>query len=99
MTQYGADRRKLSLKEAVELAISQNHSLRIARLKIVESEQKKAGERASYFPSITDHAKADDSTGISHVVIPAGTFGRVNSQLVPGQVVTIPQGRDFSAAQ
>lgn len=95
VTLYGADRRKLSLKEAVELAISQNHSLRIARLKIVESEQKKAGERASYFPSITDHAKADDSTGISHVVIPAGTFGRVNSQLVPGQVVTIPQGRDF----
>ena len=95
VTLYGADRRKLSLKEAVELAISQNHSLRIARLKIVESEQKKAGERASYFPSITDHAKADDSTGISHVVIPAGTFGRVNSQLVPGQVVTIPQGRNF----
>jgi len=31
--QYGADVRKLSLKEAVELAISQNHSLRIARLK------------------------------------------------------------------
>ena len=50
MPQYGADVRKLSLKEAVELAISQNHSLRIARLKIVESEQKKAGEHASYFP-------------------------------------------------
>jgi outer membrane protein TolC len=94
-TLCAAEVRKLSLREAVELAISQNHSLRIARLKIVESEQKKAGERASYFPSITDHAKADDSTGISHVVVPAGTFGRVSGQLVPGQVVTIPQGRDF----
>jgi outer membrane protein TolC len=94
-TQYGAEVRKLSLKEAVELAISQNHSLRIARLKIVESEQKKAGERASYFPSITDHAKADDSTGISHIVIPTGTFGRVDTQLVPGHDVTIPQGRDY----
>jgi outer membrane protein TolC len=94
-TEYGAEMRKLSLKEAVELAISQNHSLRIARLKIVENEQKKAGERASYFPSITDHAKADDSTGISHVVIPTGTFGRVDSQLVPGHDVTIPQGRDY----
>jgi hypothetical protein len=29
------------------LATSENHSLRIARLKVVESEQKKAGERAS----------------------------------------------------
>lgn len=92
---YGADVRKLSLKEAVELAISQNHSLRIGRLKIVENEQKKAGERASYFPSITDHAKAADSTSISHVVIPTGTFGRVDSQLVPGHDVTIPQGRDY----
>ena len=91
-TQYGADARKLSLKEAVELAISQNHSLRIARLKIVESEQKKAGERASYFPSIRDVANADDSTGIDHIVIPAGTFGSVQGQFVPATPVTIPQG-------
>jgi outer membrane protein TolC len=90
--QYAADVRKLSLKEAVELAISQNHSLRIARLKIVENEQKKAGERASYFPSIKDAANADDSTGIDHIVIPAGAFGRVQGELVPGSAVNIPQG-------
>jgi outer membrane protein TolC len=90
--QYGSDVRKLSLKEAVELAISQNHSLRIARLKIVESEQKKAGERASYFPAIRDAANADDSTGVDHLVIPAGTLGRVQGQLVPGNAVNIPQG-------
>jgi outer membrane protein TolC len=90
--QYGADVRKLSLNEAVQLAISQNHSLRIARLKIVESEQKKAGERASYFPQIKDAANADDSTGVDHLVIPAGTLGRVQGQLVPGSAVNIPQG-------
>jgi outer membrane protein TolC len=95
VTLYGADVRKLSLKEAVDLAISQNHSLRIARLKIVESEQNKAGQRASYFPSITDHAKAEENSGISHVVIPTGTFGRVGGQLVPEYDVTIPQGRDY----
>ena len=75
--QYGAEVRRLSLREAVELAISQNHSLRIARLKIVENEQKKNGERASYFPSIKDAANAADSTGIDHIVIPAGALGRV----------------------
>ena len=90
--QYGADVRKLSLKEAVELAISQNHSLRIARLKIVESEQKKAGERTPYFPAIKDAANADDSTGVDHIAIPAGAFGRVQGQLVPGGAVNIPQG-------
>jgi len=90
--QYGAEVRKLSLKEAVELAISQNHSLRIARLKIVENEQKKAGEHASYFPSIKDAANADDSTGVDHLVIPTGALGRVQRQLVPGSAVSIPQG-------
>jgi outer membrane protein TolC len=91
-TLYAADMRKLSLKEAVELAISQNHSLRIARLKIVENEQKKAGEHASYFPVIKDAANAGDSTGVDRLVIPAGTFGRVQGQLVPGNAVNIPQG-------
>ena len=90
--QYAADVRKLSLKEAVELAISQNHSLRIARLKIVENEQKKAGERSSYFPAIKDHANANDTTGVDHIVIPAGALGRVQGQLVPGNEVNIPQG-------
>jgi outer membrane protein TolC len=90
--QYGADVRKLSLREAVEQAISQNHSLRIARLKIVESEQKKAGERASYFPSIKDFANAGDSTGVDHLVIPAGALGRVQGQLVPGSAENVPQG-------
>jgi outer membrane protein TolC len=91
-TQYGAEVRKLSLKEAVELAISQNHSLRIARLKIVENEQKKAGEHASYFPAIKDHANANDTTGVDHLVIPTGALGRVQGQLVPGSDVNIPQG-------
>jgi outer membrane protein TolC len=91
-TQYGAEVRKLSLREAVELAISQNHSLRIARLKIVENEQKKAGERASYFPSIKDHANANDTTGVDRLVIPAGALGRVQGELVPGSAVNIPQG-------
>jgi outer membrane protein TolC len=90
--QFGAEVRKLTLKEAVELAINQNHSLRIARLKIVENEQKKSGERASYFPVIKDLFNASESSGIEHIVIPAGTFGQVQGQLVPGSPVTIPQG-------
>ena len=98
-TLYGADVRKLSLKEAVELAISQNHSLRIARLKIVENEQKKAGEHASYFPSIKDAANAGDSTGVDHLVIPAGTFGRVQGQLVPGNAGQHSSGSAPPAAQ
>jgi hypothetical protein len=42
--------RRLKVEEAVRLAISQNRSLKIARLKIDENQQKKAGDRSSYFP-------------------------------------------------
>src|SRR5277367_1314053 len=89
---YAADARKLTLQEAVHLAIAQNHALKIARLKIVEAEQKKAGERSAYFPTIGDHAKADHNTGIDHVAIPAGTLGLVNGSLVPAHNVNLPQG-------
>ena len=50
--QYAADVRHVTLTEAVHLAISQNRALKIARLKVVENEQQKAGERSDYFPSL-----------------------------------------------
>ena len=56
--QYAADVRRLTLTEAVHLAISQNRALKIARLKVVENEQKKAGERSEYFPVLTNQSNA-----------------------------------------
>jgi outer membrane protein TolC len=48
--------RRLKVEEAVRLAISQNRSLKIARLKIDENQQRKAGDRSPYFPSITNQS-------------------------------------------
>jgi outer membrane protein TolC len=84
--------RTLSLQEAVQLALSQNRALKIARLKVTEAEQRKAQQRASYFPVVNDHAHAEASTGVQHVTIPAGALGAVNGSLVPGQTVNVPQG-------
>jgi outer membrane protein TolC len=92
-TSYAGDLRKLTLQEAVQLAISQNRSLKIARLKIKEAEQRKVEQRSSYFPELTDHAKADENTGIEHVAIPAGALGTVNGTLVPDKNINLPQGR------
>jgi hypothetical protein len=50
--QYGADTRHLTLTEAVHLALAQNRVLKIARLKVMENEQKKAGEHSGYFPAL-----------------------------------------------
>jgi len=48
--------RRLNVEEAVRLAISQNRSLKIARLKIDDNQQRKAGDSSSYFPSITNQS-------------------------------------------
>ncbi len=74
--QYAADVRHLTLTEAVHLAISQNRALKIARLKVVENEQKKAGERSAYFPPITNQSNALHITDLQNIGIPAGALGR-----------------------
>jgi outer membrane protein TolC len=51
--QYAADVVRLTLTDAVHLAISQNRALKIARLKVTEKEHRKAGERSAYFPAGT----------------------------------------------
>jgi len=88
-----ADARALTLREAVRLALSQNRALKIARLKVLENEQKKAEARASYFPEIKNTSSVVRTTSVENIDIPAGAFGVVpNAGLVPSQPVTIGQG-------
>jgi outer membrane protein TolC len=89
----GAELRRLTLTEAVHLAISQNRGLKIARLRVTESEQKKAGERSAYFPSIANQSNALHVTDLQNIGIPAGTLGTVAGSLVPAQNVVLPQGQ------
>ncbi len=90
---YAADIRRLTLTEAVHLAISQNRALKIARLKVTENEHKKAGEHSAYFPSITNQSNALHVTDLQIIEIPAGAFGRVAGILVPTQGLIVPQGQ------
>src|SRR5216684_2542775 len=91
--QEAAEVRRLTLTEAVHLAISQNRALKIARLKVVENEQKKAGEHSAYFPSITNQSNALHITDLQNIVIPAGALGGVGRELIPAQSVALPQGK------
>ena len=45
-----ADAVALTLPDAVKLAIAQNRTIKIARLKVQEKEQKKESAKADYFP-------------------------------------------------
>ena len=89
-----AEVRRLTLAEAVHLAVAQNRTLKIARLKVEESEQKKAGERSAYFPSLTTRANVWHITELQNIEIPAGALGTVGGAPNPAQNVTIPQGQN-----
>ena len=91
--QYAADTRHLTLTEAVHLALAQNHSLKIARLKVQENEQKKAGEHSGYFPALTNQSNVVHITELQQIQIPGGAFGVVNGTAIPTQGLSLGQGK------
>jgi outer membrane protein TolC len=90
--QNAAELRRLTLTEVVRLAISQNRALKIARLKVIEKEQKKAGERSAYFPWITNQSNALHITDLQFVEIPVGVFGLAAGTPIPSRAIILPQG-------
>ncbi len=88
-----AETRHITLTEAVHLAITQNRGLKIARLRVVEHEQKQAGERSGYFPQITNQTNALHVTDLENIVLPAGVLGAPGGALVPPRSITIGQGQ------
>jgi len=88
-----ADSVTLTLPEAVRLALAQNRALKIARLKVQEKEQKKAGARADYFARLRNESTFRHTTSVENIEIPRGAFGTVPiAGLVPAQDILINQG-------
>jgi len=92
--QPSKDVRHITLNEAVHLALTQNHVVKIAKLKVAENAQKKAGQRSAYFPSIKNESNILRVTDLQNIGIPAGAFGGAGGSLVPAQGITIPQGQN-----
>jgi len=91
--QYAADVRQLTLREAVHLALEQNRSLKITRLRVLENEEKKAGEHSAYFPTLTNQSNIHRITDTQQIVIPAGAFGVVDGAAIPAQGRAVGQGK------
>ncbi|HTU32565.1 MAG TPA: TolC family protein [Candidatus Acidoferrum sp.] len=90
---YAADTRELTLTEAVHLAMVQNRALKIARLKVTETEQKKAAAKSGYFPEITNQSSFLHTTAFQNIEIPAGAFGiSPGLGVVPTRDTLINQG-------
>lgn len=91
--QQAAEVKRLTLTEAVQLAVSQNRDLKIARLKVAESQQRKAQARSSYFPELKNQSTFLHTTSLENLEIPAGAFGLVpNIGPLPYRNVQITQG-------
>ena len=91
--QQAAEVKRLTLTEAVQLAVSQNRDLKIARLRVAESQQKKAQARSGYFPQLKNHSTLLRTTSLENIEIPAGAFGPIpNIGPVPYHGVQITQG-------
>ena len=91
---FAGELRHLTLAEAVQLAVEQNRTLKIARLKVKENEYKKVGARSDYFPAITNQSNILHVTELQTFTISQGTFGSVSGNPVPSQNTTVPQGKN-----
>jgi multidrug efflux pump subunit AcrB/outer membrane protein TolC len=69
--------RELTLPEAVDLALKQNVSLRIARARVRENQQKTVSARANYFPQLSNDTNLLALSDRQLVTIPAGALGTV----------------------
>jgi outer membrane protein TolC len=84
---------KLTLSQAIDLALKQNRDLKLAQLSVVDSEQKKEIARSAYFPHIKNESTILHLTELEGVEIPAGTFGvHPVTGPIPGQSLVIDQG-------
>src|SRR5271169_7102185 len=70
-----AQQRRLTLQEAIDLALRANHSLRAASYQVSAEEEKRRIARSSYFPSITNESNLLHITDLQRVEVPAGAFG------------------------
>jgi len=84
--------RRLSLHEAVELALKHNHVVRIAALHVEEQQHAKEVARSAYLPTIRNDSLFAHATDTQFIAIPAGAFGSVEGTAIPQRQFNINQG-------
>jgi len=84
--------RRLTLREALDLASQNNHRVRLARLAVDEKERAKDVAKSAYFPSVHANSAFMHVTDTQLVEIPAGGLGTVANTLIPADPLIISQG-------
>src|ERR1700740_3796118 len=84
--------RHITLQEAVQLALSHNHDIRIAGYTVDEKQQAKQVAKSSYFPSIRNDSSFMRLTDTQVVQIREGTLSAPGGTPIPPVNATINQG-------
>jgi outer membrane protein TolC len=84
--------RRITLDEAVQLALKHNHVVRIAGYKVQEKEHTKEIARSAYFPVLRNDSGVAQLTDTQFIGIPAGSLGTVAGTGIPEQTTILNQG-------
>jgi outer membrane protein TolC len=84
--------RKITLQEAVQLALKHNHDIRIAGYTVEEKEHAKQVAKSAYFPSIRNDSIFVHVTDTEFVEIKAGALGTVGGTQIPAANSIVSQG-------
>ena len=83
---------KITLPEAVQLALKNNHVVRIAGLEVQVKQHAKEAARSGYFPTITNESRVLRVTDTQFIAIPAGSLGTVGGTPIPTVPAILNQG-------
>jgi outer membrane protein TolC len=84
--------RRITLEEAVQLALKHNHIVRIAGYKVEEKQHAKDVARSAYFPLLRNDSTVLNVTDSQFIGMPAGALGTVDGTPIPGRSVILNQG-------
>jgi outer membrane protein TolC len=84
--------RAITLDEAVQLALKNNHYIRLAALRVTESQHAKDAVRSSYFPNLKNDTNAVRVTDTQFIAIPKGELGTAEGVPIPEQTAVLNQG-------
>lgn len=85
--------RKLSLQEAITLALNQNRAVKIAHYRLQADKDKLRGVRSDYYAKITNQSSLFHVSDLQRVEIPAGALGSApGGGSLPVSNVFLPQG-------
>src|ERR1700722_8791839 len=87
--------RKLNMQEAVDLALRQNHAVKIAHYRLEADRQKLRGARSTYYPRVTNESNFLHLSDLQRVEVPAGSLGSIPGGVnLPMSNVFLPQGKE-----